>query len=242
MAQSPAHKLGQIIGNVIEEAIRTDLNEVAKRHGLYLDWNHPRSARDGKRKVSWKDNLGNSHDLDYVLEAGGSDNEIGVPKAFIEIAHRRYTKHSRNKAQEIQGAITPLATKYRDSRPFLGVVLAGIFTEGALQQLESNGFGILYFDFDVIVEAFSSQGIDAHFDEDTSDAQVQQKINAYQRLSPRRKSQITCRLRELREQDIAHFISLLENSLKRTVTRVIIAPSWQNERNYIPQRSDRIYL
>ena len=46
--------------------------------------------------------MGNVHDLDYVFEQGGTEATIGQPKAFIEIAWRRYTKHSRNKAQEIQ--------------------------------------------------------------------------------------------------------------------------------------------
>lgn len=52
---------------------------------------------------------GNAHDLDFVLERGGSDDKIGMPAAFIETAWRRYTKHYRNNAQEIQGALEPLA-------------------------------------------------------------------------------------------------------------------------------------
>ena len=75
------------------------------------------------------DSKGNTHILDYVMEEGGSEAVQGRPRAFIEIAWRRYTKHSKNKAQEIQGAITPLAETYQDSHPFLGAVLAGEFTE-----------------------------------------------------------------------------------------------------------------
>lgn len=76
-----------------------------------------------KRKVAWIDGQGNTHDLDYVFELGGSDEQIGSPRAFIEAAWRRYTKHSRNKAQEIQGAILPLAERFHDCHPFLGAVL-----------------------------------------------------------------------------------------------------------------------
>jgi len=46
---------------------------------------------------------------DHVLERGGTDAMRGVPAAFIETGWRRCTKHSRNKAQEIQGAVLALA-------------------------------------------------------------------------------------------------------------------------------------
>jgi len=80
---------------------------------------------------------------------------MGTPAAFIEVAWRRYTKHSRNKAQEIQGAILPLAEKFRWSNPFLGAVLAGVFTDGSLEQLRSLGFHVLYFPYETLVTAGS---------------------------------------------------------------------------------------
>ena len=93
MAESFAHKWGQIIGNIIQEFIRERLQEVADRHNLYLDYQRKRICRISK-KVSWQDRYGNSHDLDYVLERGGTEDVRGLPIAFIEIAWRRYT--SRN--------------------------------------------------------------------------------------------------------------------------------------------------
>jgi hypothetical protein len=144
VALSPAHRFGQIIGELLEEAVRPMLQRVADEHDLFLDHKHPLAARNGRRKVAWKDDRGNEHDLDFVLEEGGSEAVIGKPRGFIEIAWRRYTKHSRNKAQEIQGAIIPLAETHRDARPFLGVVLAGVFTEGSLRQLRSHGFEVVY--------------------------------------------------------------------------------------------------
>ena len=109
------------------------------------------------------------HDLDYVLERGGTNHALGVPVAFIETAWRRYTKHSRNKAQEIQGAILPLVEKYRNSSPFIGVVLAGVFTKGALNQLQTSGFVVLYFSYETVVKAFRRFGVDAGFNEQTSE-------------------------------------------------------------------------
>lgn len=108
MALSPPHRWGQIIGQeFLEVAIEPLMRDVATVHGLFLDQKGKRSARTG-RKISWVDVYGNQHDLDFVLERNGSDTSIGIPVAFIETAWRRYTKHSRNKAQEIQGAILPL--------------------------------------------------------------------------------------------------------------------------------------
>src|SRR4051812_16570820 len=122
MAEAPGHRLGQIIGETLEAALEPVLQEVADLHALYLDKKGIRPARRGK-KLTWTDSLGNSHDLDYVLERGGTEDEIGVPVAFIETAWRRYTKHSRNKAQEIQGAILPLLVTHSEAKPFPGAVL-----------------------------------------------------------------------------------------------------------------------
>ena len=68
MAKSPAHKLGQIIGDELETVVHRPLQELAEEFDLYLDYKHARPVRDGKRKVVWQDSYGNVHDLDYVLE------------------------------------------------------------------------------------------------------------------------------------------------------------------------------
>ena len=107
MAESHSHKFGQIIGDLLEIAIQPHLEKFARKNKLFLDKKGIRKARPGK-KVTWTDNNGNKHDLDFVIERGGAASKIGIPVAFIESAWRRYTKHSRNKAQEIQSAIIPL--------------------------------------------------------------------------------------------------------------------------------------
>lgn len=70
MAESLAHRWGQIIGDGFELFVRHILADVAKQHGLYLDFKRPRKARAGQGKVTWQDVFGNRHDLDYVLERG----------------------------------------------------------------------------------------------------------------------------------------------------------------------------
>ena len=171
MAQSPAHTFGQIIGDVLERAVEPLIAELAERHGLYWDKKGLRLARGG-RKLSWVDLYGNTHELDYVVERGGTERRVGVPVAFIEVAWRRYTKHSKNKAQEIQGAILPLVATHRNVAPFTGAVVAGDFTASSLAQLRSQGFCVAHLPTETVLEAFKVVGIDANYGEATPDAEV----------------------------------------------------------------------
>jgi len=224
MAESPSHKLGQFIGEVLESVLREDLAAVAAARGLYLDYQHPRPARGGKRKVGWTDFRGNHHDLDYVLEEGGSEQVRGRPKAFIESAWRRYTKHSRNKAQEIQGAVSPLAETYADEHPFLGVVLGGVFTDGSLSQLRSHRFHILYFPYESIVNAFAVAGVDIGFGEDTSEEDLKSKVRACAALSGADKARIVARLRVDHASELKAVLGSLATVLDRRVVRVHVLP------------------
>lgn len=221
MAESPAHKFGQIIGDLLELALEPHLQKFARKHKLYLDKKSERKARSGK-KVSWTDANNNKHDLDFVLERGGTENKIGIPVAFIESAWRRYTKHSRNKAQEIQSAVLPLATKYKSSSPFVGVVLAGVFTEGALTQLKSLGFGVLYFPYDSVVKAFAKFGINAAFDEKTAEADFRKKIENWNKLP--NKEDVAKELLKLNKKGVDEFLSSLSDSVSRFIERIIILP------------------
>ncbi len=101
MANSPSHRFGQTIGDLLEEIMAPQLQAFCDKRGLYLDKKGTRGQARAGTKVSWIDKYGNSHDLDFVIEKGGTENIRGRPLAFIEAAWRRYTKHSRNKAQEI---------------------------------------------------------------------------------------------------------------------------------------------
>jgi hypothetical protein len=223
MATSPSHRFGQIIGEVLEAAIIPLLADFAGKHGLYFDKQGPRPCRSGL-KCSWIDLNKNSHDLDFVLERGGTPTKKGMPAAFIEVAWRRYTKHSRNKAQEIQGAIMPLAETYSANGPFKGAILAGVFTAGALTQLTSLGFTILYFPYDSVVDVFRKLGIDAAFDEDTPDKQLASKVEAYENLSAANKQQLPKELLAAHKRDVDKFIASLATAVSRQIERIIILP------------------
>lgn len=221
MAESLSHKFGQIIGDLLELALEPHLQKFARKHKLYLDKKGERKARSGK-KVTWTDTRENRHDLDFVLERGGTEHRIGVPVAFIESAWRRYTKHSRNKAQEIQSAILPLAAKYKSSSPFVGVVLAGVFTHGALAQLKSLGFGVLYFPYESVIKAFAKYGIDVAFDEKTAEADFKKKIDSWNNLPD--KSDVAKELLRLNRESVNEFLGLLSDSVSRFIDRIIILP------------------
>ena len=223
MAESPSHRFGQIIGEVLEAAVEPLLATFAEKHGLYLDKKGDRPCRPGKR-CTWLDLNNNKHDLDFVLERGGTPEKLGVPAAFIETAWRRYTKHSRNKAQEIQGAIGPLAETYKNARPFVGVVLAGVFTKGALDQLRSLRFSVLYFSYESVVAAFEEFGIDASSEEDTPDSKFAKKVAAYEGLSNARRTELPKVLLATQKRDVAQFMASLEKVVSRQIERVIVLP------------------
>ena len=224
MATSPSHRWGQIIGQeFLEVAIEPLMRAVAAKHTLYLDQKGARAARTGK-KISWVDLYGNTHDLDFVLERNGSDANIGSPVAFIETAWRRYTKHSRNKAQEIQGAILPLVMTHLHHAPFLGVILAGDFTNAALTQLRSHGFRVLYLSYDAMTAAFASGGIDARFDEDTPDAECAMKVAAWEALGKAGRNKIARKLLQSQRTQVNEFIRHLKEAITRQINRIVILP------------------
>ncbi len=224
MAESLAHRWGQIIGDGFEMFVRNVLGEVAKRHALYLDFKRPRATRGGQGKVTWQDGYGNRHDLDYVLERGGTEDKLGVPIAFIESAWRRYTKHSKNKVQEIEAAVMPIALTFSRHQPFCGAVLAGEFTRNALQQLESKGFGVLHISYDSILAAFKELGIDASSEDGvggTTEEQFREKIAKWESLpQPHASNRLLAKLHALHHRKIADFKQRLEAALTRRVSSI----------------------
>jgi hypothetical protein len=224
MAESLAHRWGQIIGDGFEMFVRNLLTGVAKQHGLYLDFKRPRKARGGQGKVTWQDAYGNKHDLDYVLERGGTEETRGVPAAFIESAWRRYTKHSKNKVQEIEAAVMPVALTFSRHQPFLGAVLAGEFTRNALLQLESKGFAVLQVPYHSILTAFDELGIDASSEDGvggTTEEQFREKIAKWESLpQPQATDQLLAKLEALHQREIADFKLRLDAAIMRRVNSV----------------------
>lgn len=223
MAVAPGHRLGQIIGDTLEEAVKPVLQSFAARYNLFLDFKGNRPARQGL-KCTWIDGLGNSHDLDFVLERGGDESEVGLPAAFIEIAWRRYTKHSRAKAQEIQGAVLPLLAKFETLKPFAGAVVAGDWTDGALNQLRSSGFAVLHIKFQEVVSVFAKCGIDVAAHERTSDEHLANQVAVYDALSPKSRAKLASDLRATAPTEFEKFERALKKTILRSVTEVVVLP------------------
>ncbi len=175
-------------------------------------------------KVTWQDGYGNKHDLDYVLERGGTDAVIGTPVAFIESAWRRYTKHSKNKVQEIEAAVMPVALTFSRHQPFCGAVVAGEFTRTALLQLESKGFAVLYIAYASILDAFAQLKIDASSADGisgTTEGAFRDKIARWGSLpQPASLEAILGCLHALHSESISDFKARLEASLSRRVITV----------------------
>ena len=213
-----------MIGDLLEEIVAAQLETFCAQRGLYLDKKGVRGrARTGK-KVSWQDKFDNAHDLDFVIEKGGDADQRGRPLAFIEAAWRRYTKHSRNKAQEIQGAILPVAEKYTWDQPFLGAVLAGVFTEGSLVQMRSSGFEVTLLPYNVMVDAFSCVGVSLAFDENTPDAEFSKIIAKIKKLSAAKNTLLRARLVADNRMVLDTFFAGLDKVLMRKIDTVMCIP------------------
>lgn len=117
-----------------------------------------------------------------------------------------------------------MAETYRHAAPFMGVVLGGVFTKGALDQLKSLGFAVLYFPYETVVEVFRRFGIDAAFDEDTPDPQFKRKVNAYEKLSGKLRAKLAEKLLKANESGVQAFVAALTKAVSRTIERVLVLP------------------
>lgn len=224
MASSQSHTLGEFIGLFFEDLMKRPIKQFADTHGLFLDAGGPRKTRSGKQLI-WIDTHGSRHVLDFVLEKGGTEDVVGQPVAFIELAWRRYTKHSKNKAQEISGAINPICERFQFSPPFKGVILCGQFTDNALKQLRDDGFHVLHIPFEYMTQAFNAHGLHIDFDESTKEtdlkkmyAEVTKESNQHRLDKVRETLLATCR------PEITQFLSELTAFYNRRIKTITLLP------------------
>lgn len=225
---SPGHRLGQMIGEFFEALFADDFTALATRLGYYCDKRGTRPARGKSTRIVWRDNRGNDHALDYVIEKDGSATRKGEPIAFIELAWRRYPKHSRNKSGEIAGALLPLRETYSSCR-FTGAILAGAYTAGGKSQLISHGITTLHIPFAILAAAFKTYGIDLQYAEAASNEAKREVIEKWESLSACDVDQIRQHLRRAIEGDYRAFIQKLEAALSRRVQDVRILPLFGSE-------------
>ena len=232
MAESPSHKFGQMIGNLLEDMVKSILEDFCEKHDLYLDSiGYRRKVRSG-RKVRWRDKYGNLHDLDFVIEKNGSKNKKGRPVAFVEVAWRRYTRHSRNKAQEIQGAVLPIVDSLHWDKPFFGAILAGEFTQDSIRQLTSSGFEVLHIPYSDIISAFESVGINAKFSDSTSDEEFLNCVESIKALDSESRENFKSFIRRKNHDLFSEFKRKILNSLNRMLDYLVILPIPEGEHRF----------
>lgn len=237
MAESPSHAFGQHLGNVLERLLLPELQTFCDVYGVYLDQHGERVGVRNGRKLTWTDEFGNSHDLDFVIEKGGSSTTQGRPAAFVEAAWRSYTKHSKNKVQEIQGAVLPIARKYSWDKPFLGAVLAGAFTSNSIEQLRTSGFEVVYLPTESVATVFSQSGIDINYGEATTDEWFSAKLAEIRAAGGPFEARVVHGLSMRHRKEIDAFLAKLESSVARSVDRVVILPLYGRQQEF-PSLSD----
>lgn len=220
---SATHKLGQLVGNFFEEMAYDSLNELAERNAMYCDRKGSRApVRGNRKKLTWSDTRGTPHDLDYVIERNASVETQGTPAAFIELAWRRYTKHSRNKAGEIEAALYHLGNSYPGA--FLGAILAGEWSEGSLDQMRVRGIHVLHIPFEDVAATFDSVDIDLRYGEKSSDSIKWDLIDKWSNLSTAQIIGLQTELRRRIEDKLNQFLNDLENATTSEVLSVRILP------------------
>lgn len=130
------------------------------------------------------------------------------------MAWRRYTKQSRNKTGEIEGALLPLKDTYPTCR-FLGAIVAGEYTDGGKRQLESHGIVVFHIPFDQFARCFRKQGVELSYPESATSEQKLAPIRQWEALSPRK----VVALRSCIEKAITHGYSAFRNSLQEALLR-----------------------
>jgi hypothetical protein len=223
---SPGHKLGQMVGDFFQRFVDTilaaRLERLATEQNLYLDRQGLRPAvRGNLKKVCWKDNQGNNHDLDFVLERGASAEKQGRPVAFIEAAWRRYTKQTRNKVNEIEGALLPLRESHRTCR-FCGVIAAGKWSQPGLEQFRSHGIEVLHISYEDLIAAFQIKGVNLDYAEKATPAVKRDLVKALERLSAQDMTEIAVALEEAVAEDLKNFLITLEASVTTEITQILI--------------------
>jgi len=118
----------------------------------------------------------------------------------------------RNGTKEKIGA--PVAFNFA---PFMGVVLAGEFTQGAINQLKSLGFNVLYFSYEKIIKSFSKFGIDASFEENTTIKEFDSKISQWEKFED--KDKLSKYLLRTNKSEVSDFF----DRLKKCVSRYIVS-------------------
>ena len=193
---SSGHKLGQRVGDWFEEYfVYPLLQEVESQLNLFLDCRF-KSRQSRGEKIVWQDLDGNFVDYDFVLEIGGSSDRFGAPVAFVESFWRRGSRHSKDKARDDSGKLSPMRDTHPTAR-FLGIVAAGDFTLPARDLLRNRGIDLFYVPKVKLISAFQDCGLIVDYpDRSTEEEKSRIAADFDAAFSKRKKKQVARKLRE----------------------------------------------
>jgi len=167
---SSGHKLGQVIGDWFEEYFALPiLKDICTELNLFVDSRFIERSCRTTEKLLWTDSDGNTVDYDYVFELGGDENQIGIPVAFFETFWRRGARHSKDKARDDTGKLTPMKSTYPTAR-VLGILAAGDFTAPACELVRSRNVDLYYVEKSKILTAWRSCGLEVDYADRSSEA------------------------------------------------------------------------
>ncbi len=195
---SAGHKLGQLVGDWLEEFfVLPLLQKVADHLKLYLDNRFRTSkAREGD-KILWKDVEGNEVDYDFVMELDATDDKLGIPVAFFECFWRRGKRHSKDKARDDTGKLLPMRDTYPTAR-FLGIIAGGDFTAPARVLVQNRQIDLFYITKAKIVSAFEKHALQIEYPDKLPEVEKAKLADAFVRsLSKKKKQSAAATLQEL---------------------------------------------
>ncbi len=117
-----------------------------------------------------------------MLELHGTENEIGIPVAFVECFWRRGSRHSKDKARDDSGKLMPMRETYPTAR-FLGIVAAGDFTKPARDLIRSREIDLFYVPKDniIIIKAFFYNGLIMDYPDNSTETEKWRIVTTFEK-------------------------------------------------------------
>jgi hypothetical protein len=147
---------------------------------------------------------------------------------FLSLSLRRPGGATRSTAgtrrRRFKAPFLPLLTTWAHVKPFAGVVLAGLWTNGSLDQLRSNGFSILHIPYETIIEVFRQWDIEVYYEENTEDWILQNQIDRWDALGVDEREELGDALRDAISNRLKVFMDDLSKTVLRRIECVSVLP------------------
>ena len=108
------------------------------------------------------------------------------------------------------------------TRPFSALCYPATSPSRQGIKLRSHGFHVAYVAYGAIVQTFSDIGIDVSADEATTEANLNHKVIALERLTPDARRRLRQQMRTVCAVELGLFFDALRSSLGRRINRVIL--------------------